>query len=182
MNITQNEQKVLKHLVDDGRATDIEIAKKLNISSQAVGKIRKKMEAEHLIVGYEAKLSLEKLGVTTYIVAAITPTPALWEEFGDEKFFSRLENNPYVIGVFQASNKIILVGAFRSQKELDIFVNQATKKYGKYFGDLDIKIFSNYGFKKLSTKKLLKYFIDSIGQPKRLYPFTGEKEGILFED
>lgn len=182
MNLTQNEQKVLKHLIDDGRATDMEIAKKLNISSQAVGKIRKKLEAENIILGYEAKLNLEKIGVTTYVVATVTPTAALWEEFGEEKFIQNLRKNPYVFGVFEVANKMIILGAFRSQKETDVFMNQATRKYGKYFSDIDVKIFSNYGFKKMSTKELIKYFIDSMGKPKRLYPFAGEKEGILFEE
>ncbi|MBU0460998.1 MAG: Lrp/AsnC family transcriptional regulator [Nanoarchaeota archaeon] len=181
MNLTQNEQKVLKYLIDDGRATDMEIAKKLNISSQAVGKIRKKLENDHIIVGYEAKLNFEKLGITTFAIARTVPAPALWEEFGEQKFYEIIGQSPYIIGAFQtSSNELMIIGAFRDPKELDIFVHQVMIRYGKFFSTIDVRTFSNYGFKKMSSKKLLKYFIESMGKPKQLYPFRDQKEGIPF--
>lgn len=70
MWFTKNEKKVLKLLVDDAKLSDTAIANKLNISSQAIGRIRKKLE-EEIIGGYTLELDLEKLGLkTVYIIDA----------------------------------------------------------------------------------------------------------------
>jgi DNA-binding Lrp family transcriptional regulator len=62
MWLTKNEKKILKLLIDNAKLSDTSIAQKLNISSQAVGRIRKKLE-EEIIKKYSIELDLEKLGL-----------------------------------------------------------------------------------------------------------------------
>jgi DNA-binding Lrp family transcriptional regulator len=62
MWLTKNEKKILKLLIDNAKLSDTSIAQELNISSQAVGRIRKKLE-EEVIKKYSIELDLEKLGL-----------------------------------------------------------------------------------------------------------------------
>lgn len=62
MWLTKNEKKVLKMLLDDAKLSDTSMANSLNISSQAVGRIRRKLE-EEIIDGYTLQISFNKIGV-----------------------------------------------------------------------------------------------------------------------
>ncbi len=62
MWLTQNEKKVLKLLLDNAKLSDTSIGNELNISSQAVGRIRRKLE-EEIIKKYSVELDLGKLGL-----------------------------------------------------------------------------------------------------------------------
>jgi len=62
MWLTKNEKKVLKLLLDNAKLSDTYIAKKLNISSQAIGRIRKKLE-EEIINGYILDLDYSKINI-----------------------------------------------------------------------------------------------------------------------
>lgn len=182
MNLTQNEQKVLKHLIDDGRASDMEIAKKLKISSQAVGKIRKKLEAERVILGYEANVNLEKLGITTFVITKLRPLPSLFEKMSQNEFFN-YDHNPYVIEAFRvASNDLILLMGFRDQKELDVYSDQAMTKYGAHVTPVDMNVFSNRGILKRSEKGLLAFMLDSMGKPRKTAPLRSNREGVIIDE
>ncbi len=62
MWLTKNEKSVLKLLIDNSKLTDTAIAQELNISSQAVGRIRKELEDE-LIKDYTIELDAKKIGI-----------------------------------------------------------------------------------------------------------------------
>lgn len=62
MWLTKNEKKILKLLVDNAKLSDTAIGKQLGLTSQAVGRIRKKLE-EEIIKKYSIELDLEKLGL-----------------------------------------------------------------------------------------------------------------------
>ena len=70
MWLTKNEKRVLKLLIDNAKLSDTSIAHTLNISSQAVGRIRKKLE-EEIIKGYTVELDLKKLGLNFLSVLEI---------------------------------------------------------------------------------------------------------------
>ena len=65
LKLTRNEKKTLKILMGNSRATDSEIAIKLKITSQAVGKIRRKLEGS-VIRSYSLNLDYAKLGIHTF--------------------------------------------------------------------------------------------------------------------
>ena len=68
MELTKNEKKVLKLLIDNSRISDSDMATKLGISSQAVGKIRRKLEST-VIDSYTINLNYPKMGITIFAVA-----------------------------------------------------------------------------------------------------------------
>ncbi len=63
IKLTKNEKKTLKLLLENGRASDTDIADQLRITKQAVGKIRHKLEESSIIKRYSAELDFTKLGV-----------------------------------------------------------------------------------------------------------------------
>ncbi len=70
MWLTKNEKKILKLLIDNAKLSDTSIANQLNISSQAIGKIRKKLE-EEIIEKYTVELDLKKLGLNLFVIGKI---------------------------------------------------------------------------------------------------------------
>jgi len=67
MWLTKNEKKVLILLIDNAKLSDTSIANQLNISSQAIGKIRRKLE-EEIIEKYTIELNLKKLGLNLGVI------------------------------------------------------------------------------------------------------------------
>lgn len=66
VRLTRNDKKVLKFLLENGRISDTDIAEKLRITKQAVGKIRSKLENNKLITSYSARIDYASLGVNVF--------------------------------------------------------------------------------------------------------------------
>jgi DNA-binding Lrp family transcriptional regulator len=62
MWLTKHEKEVLKLLLDNGKLSDTSLAEKLNISTQAIGRIRKRLE-EDVIKKYSVELDTNLLGL-----------------------------------------------------------------------------------------------------------------------
>lgn len=63
--------RILRVLSEDGRASDVSIGEKINLSSTAVARRRKIMEEDGIIAGYNANLSLHALGFSGVVMVAI---------------------------------------------------------------------------------------------------------------
>jgi DNA-binding Lrp family transcriptional regulator len=68
MKLSRNEQRILNCLLANGRMSNTEIGKKLGVTSQAVGRIRRKLERD-LISKYSVDLHYEKAGLTAFALA-----------------------------------------------------------------------------------------------------------------
>jgi DNA-binding Lrp family transcriptional regulator len=66
--------RILKVLSEDGRASDVAIGERINLSSTAVARRRKIMEADGIISGYTADLNLKALGLGGVVIVAIELT------------------------------------------------------------------------------------------------------------
>jgi len=122
MKLTKNEKKTLKLLLENARFTDTEIAYKLKISSQAVGKIRRKLGST-VIDSYTLNLNYCKLGIHTFAVAVAKMTKKGMSK-GELEVEQCLLKNPHIINVYRipkgSSTHIILYG-FQDLNELDSF-------------------------------------------------------------
>ena len=122
VNLTRNERKSLNLLLENGRITDTEIAKKLKITKQAVGKIRRKLEGLEIIKGYRAELDYGKLGINTFAIAILKFTPKSWEELGELGIEKKIAELSHVIDVYRipegSATHIALCG-FKDLTELD---------------------------------------------------------------
>ncbi len=98
MWLTKNEKKVLKLLIDNAKLSDTSIANKLNISSQAIGRIRKKLE-EEIIDGYTIELDLKKLGLNS-----LSLIDSHYKKESEEEIEKKLPSCPKIINVFKLMN------------------------------------------------------------------------------
>ncbi len=100
MWLTKNEKKVLKLLIDNAKLSDTSIANKLNISSQAIGRIRKKLE-EDIIKGYTVELDLKKLGLNTVSLIELNIPRELIKSIEDIE--KKLIDSPESTSIFKLS-------------------------------------------------------------------------------
>ena len=121
LKLTRNEKTVLKSLIVNGRISDSEIAKKLGITAQAVGKIRRKLEKMELIKGYTTLVDYEKLGIKVFAVALFKYAHEYVGKLGDEDIKERIRG-PHIINFYRVPEgdvTHIVVYGFRSLDELD---------------------------------------------------------------
>lgn len=75
--IDETDRRLLRELRANGRATAVELAKKLDVPrTTVVGRMRR-LEKERVILGYTARVDHVKLGepVTAFIMVGFGPTP-----------------------------------------------------------------------------------------------------------
>lgn len=63
--------RVLRALVEDGRAADVTLGERVNLSSTAVARRRKLLEERGIISGYSAVIDQKKLGFTITVLVLI---------------------------------------------------------------------------------------------------------------
>jgi DNA-binding Lrp family transcriptional regulator len=166
MELTKNEKKVLKLLIDDSRISDSDMAMKLSISSQAIGKIRRKLEST-VIDSYSINLNYPKMGITIFAVAVAKINRDGLDK-GQLEVEQELQKNPHVIRVYrlprQSSTHMISYG-FRDMIELDNFFYSPKMKQGMhaYFETQELFIFSHNSLIKNSSSQLFHKIIDELG-------------------
>lgn len=166
MKLTKNEKQTLKLLLGNSKINDSEIASRLNISSQAVGKIRRKLEST-LIDSYTVKLNFAKLGIQAFAVAIAKLTKGGLDK-GVLEVEQKLLNNPHLINVYRVpkgSSTHILVYGFKDLNELDEFFHstKAKEELHKYIETQDLFTFSHNSLIKNDPLLLFHKVIDSIG-------------------
>src|SRR3989338_3139169 len=169
MAFTKNEKFVIKSLLDNGRMSDAEIARKLKITLEAVRKIRQKLEKQGVIQGYSAGINYEKIGITAFAVALLNVTPEAWEKFSGRTIQDKLFH-PNVIKFYRIPRgniSHIIVYGFRNMNELDNFFQIMQEKQSKYIKIIKIYSFSNENFGKKSAGELIRTIVeDETGEKK----------------
>jgi DNA-binding Lrp family transcriptional regulator len=127
--MTRNERKTLKLLLADSSISDTDIASRLHITSQAVGKIRRKLEST-VIKKYSVELDYARLGIETFAIALAKMTDQGMER-GELEVEQQLLDNPHIISVYRvpkASTTHIILYGFRDMNELDEFFHSSLQK------------------------------------------------------
>ncbi|PIZ51071.1 hypothetical protein COY27_04880 [Candidatus Woesearchaeota archaeon CG_4_10_14_0_2_um_filter_33_13] len=148
--LTKNDQEVLKSIVQHAKIPDKEIAEKMNISPQAVFKIRHKLEESGIIKGYQPILDLKKLGIGVMVILVIKLTPEVWEEYSDIEIATRIKQIPSVINAYRildSKASHVLIMAFRDLAQMDRYLAQIQTKFSR-----EIEIQQIYP---LSTNKVI---------------------------
>jgi len=165
MKLTNNEKKVLRLLIKNAKITDSSIAEKLKISSQAVGKIRKKLEGS-LIDSYSIKLNYGKLGIKIFAIAHAKITPEGMDK-GELEVEQKLIKEPHVIEVYRlpsgSATHIILYG-FKDMFEMDNFFHSPNKRKDihNFIENKDVYTFSNHSLLKSDPMQLFNKVIDEL--------------------
>jgi len=132
--LTKNEQKVLKKIIEQAKIPDLQIAKKMGLSQQAIFKIRHKLERVGIIKGYMPVIDFKKIGIEALVVIGIKFTPAVWEKYSDEQLSERILKIPQVIIAYRIPESRIshlLVMGFKNIEHRDRYLMKVQSKYAK---------------------------------------------------
>ena len=132
--LTRNEQSVLKKIIEQSKIPDLEIARKMGLSQQAIFKIRHKLERVGIIRGYMPIIDFKKIGVETLVVFGIKFTNFIWGKYSEEQISERIQKIPQVIIAYRIPESRIshlLVMGFKNIEEKDRYLMRMQSKYCK---------------------------------------------------
>ena len=143
--LTKNEQKVLKRIIDQAKIPDLEIAKKMGLSQQAIFKIRHKLERLGVIKGYMPIIDFKKIGIEALVVLGIKFNSMVWEKYSEEQVSEKIQKIPQVITAYRIPESRIshlLVVGFRNIGEKDRYLMRLQSKYSKEIDVVHVYPFS----------------------------------------
>jgi Lrp/AsnC family leucine-responsive transcriptional regulator len=124
MWLTKHEKAVLKLLVNNAKLSDTSIGNQLNISSQAIGRIRKRLE-EDIIKSYTLELDSKKLGINIIALIKIAFDSSENKSLEDlERKIINLSEVHMLLKTISGEKEYILIAGFSDMEELERFVNQ----------------------------------------------------------
>ena len=165
MWLTKNEKKVLKLLIDDAKLSDTFIANKLNISSQAIGRIRKKLE-EDIIKNYTLELDLSELGINSFFMCKVklTPEGKCLDKKEIEKQLLENKNIITLLNLIGDESSYVLIAGFKNMDELDnFFSGKEMRKLHSIIDCGELKPFNYKSILKNNFKDLCNKAIDNLG-------------------
>lgn len=166
LKLTRNEKTVLKALIINGRVSDSEVAKKIGVTAQAVGKIRRKLEKLELIKGYTTIVDYDQLGIKAFAVALFKYSHEIVGQLGDGDIRERIQG-PHIINFYRVPEgdvTHIVVYGFRSLDELDHYFHALQTERGHISEIRKLYVFSSRSLMKSSPQELLIKIIDEMGK------------------
>jgi len=157
-NLSENEKKFLKMLLDKGNISDADIAKKTGISKATCSRIRKKME-KTLISEYIPIIELGKVGIEVFLVLLFK-----WNAFDKEditkKAFEEFEKDPHVIflanGQGSSGQSTVMFMGFRSLYQYNEYFKEFRRKYDKYIENVNSLILQSNEIQKQDYTEIIK--------------------------
>ena len=129
--LTANDKVVLKKILDVKRIPDSDIAKTMNLSPQAIFKIRSKLEDCGIIKGYMPIIDFKKIGINVMTLIIVRLTSKLWSQFSDDQISDKIFKTPNVIDAYRVSDEqsshILLLG-FRDTNQKEQYIAQIQTK------------------------------------------------------
>lgn len=162
--MNKNEKRTLKFLLSNAKMSDSAIAAQLHISSQAVGKIRRKLE-QTVIKSYSVNLDYAKLGIQTFAIAMAKMTHQGLDE-GELEIEQRLLRDPHVINVYRLPSggyTHILLYGFRDVNEMETFFHSpvSSRDLHKFIENQELFTFSHNSLIKNDPVPLFNKVIDA---------------------
>lgn len=132
--LTANEQTVLKKIIQQAKIPDLEIARKMGLSQQAIFKIRHKLENVGIIKGYTPVIDFKKIGIETLVVLGIKFTKNVWEKYTEDQVTEKIQKIPQVITAYRIPESRIshlLVLGFKNTDHKDRYLMKLQTKFAK---------------------------------------------------
>jgi len=180
MKLTRNSRRVLKYLVSDGRMSDADIARKLNITAQAVGKIRRGLEEDAVITGYYTTVNYKKLGINVFALALFRIRPESWRTLTEADIRNRVKG-PHIINFYRLPEGDVthaVVYGFRDLNDLDNYFHVLQTERGHISELRRLYIFSAESLVKESPKELILKVIDEMGDEKPARPLPPLQDNV----
>ena len=165
MWLTKHEKEVLKLLLEDGKLSDTSMAEKLKISTQAIGRIRKRLE-EDVIKKYSVELDTKMLGLNLIAIIKfnlVNCESKIIKEIEEEiKVLPRVF---FFLKTMSGDNGYILVSGYKTMEELEKTLEE--KKNSKNLNNFcvvkEVITLPSTNVFKRSSVGLYKDLIDSCG-------------------
>ncbi len=161
--LTKNEQNVLKKIIEQAKIPDMEIAKKMKLSQQAIFKIRHKLENVGIIKGYMPIIDFKKIGIEALVVIGIRFTNYIWDKYSEEEISARIQKIPQVINAYRIPESNIshlLVMGFKNIDDKDKYLMMLQSKYSKEIEVVHVYPFSVDRIIKTNAVALLSTILD----------------------
>lgn len=132
VKFTENDKKVLKLLLEGGRMSCTEMAEELGITSQAVGRIKEKLEKTGIIKGYTATIDQQKIGIEVIAIALFKIKTRSWRKADERDVIESMES-PHMIRAYrfpEGDNTHMIVYGFADIKEMDGFFHALQNERG----------------------------------------------------
>ena len=132
--LTANDKNVLKKILDNKRIPDSDIAKSMNLSPQAIFKIRKKLEDVGIIKGYAPIIDFKKIGINIMVILVLKLSSRVWGEYTDFQISNKLSKASYVLDAYRVSDEDashILLLAFRDLGQKEKYISEMQIKYAE---------------------------------------------------
>lgn len=130
--LTENDKLVLNEILDSKKIPDSDIAKTMNLSPQAIFKIRTKLEDCGIIKGYMPIVDFKKIGINVMTLLIIRLTPKMWDNFSDAQISERISKTACVIDAYRVSDEQashILILGFRDTNQKEKYIGKIQSKF-----------------------------------------------------
>ena len=101
IKLTNNEKKVLRKIIEEGRIADTDMAKSMNLSQQGIFRIRRKLEDSGIIEGYYPNINFKKIGINLIQVLGVKVNPIVWKTEKESDIASQLKKIPYLFHAYR---------------------------------------------------------------------------------
>jgi Lrp/AsnC family transcriptional regulator, leucine-responsive regulatory protein len=168
MWFTKHEKEVLKLLLENGKLSDTSMAEKLKISTQAIGRIRKRLE-EDVIKRYSIELDPKKLGLNIISLSKIKADNIIPKEVEIlEKMIINEPKNISILKTMSGEGKYIIISEFKDLDELKKTIEDSKKQISQQYPHVSYSIAETIilpltSLLKNSYSDLYKEIIDSCG-------------------
>jgi Lrp/AsnC family transcriptional regulator len=170
MKLTKNEEKTLELMLNKPNIKNQEIADKLGLTSQAIGKIRSNLRKKGVLRGYDAILDYEKMGIRLFALSLVKIMPKAFKKY-DKEEINKMIQPPNVIALFtvpQTTITHIIIYAFRGIAEYDNYFRALQEKLAGLMEIKESYVFSNKSFIKNSPKDLFLKILSEMKGEKRM--------------
>ena len=118
------DRMLLSALLENGRASYADLARKVNLSAPAVAERVAKLEASGVITGYEAKIDLSKIGLPIQCMIELR-----LHQNGSQKVYDELVKIPQLTECFRVTGDpcVMMKAAVGSMTELEELINRVAK-------------------------------------------------------
>jgi Lrp/AsnC family transcriptional regulator, leucine-responsive regulatory protein len=153
--LTENDKVVLKKILDSRRIADSDIAKSMNLSPQAIFKIRNKLESCGIIKGYMPIVDFKRIGINIMTILIIRLTSKVWAKFSDDQISDRMSKTPYVVEAYRVADENashVMILGFRDTAQKEQYIAQIQTKFAE---EVHIKAIYSFSVDKIITQNPL---------------------------
>lgn len=176
MKLNPNEKFTLKLLLENPSVTNAEIAKKMGLTPQAVGKIKKQLNTKGLVKKQELVLDYERFGINIFSITLIKIMPKAFKKFGAKGLDKLLQpvNAIHSFVIPQTNVTHAIIYAFRSIQEYENYFKTLQTKLGDLVEIKESYVVSPRSLIKSSSAELFLKLLEDYGKGIMLKPEISE--------